>query len=84
MNGIKTFGYSLSGGMDLDQNGYPDLLIGAYESDAVIFIRSRPIIELRSTIQPNNLKIDPTKEDLCRKDPNYKGTWLVIILIIFL
>lgn len=31
----KTFGYSLSGGLDLDQNGYPDLLVGAYESDTV-------------------------------------------------
>lgn len=29
---IKTFGYSLSGGMDLDANGYPDLLVGAYEN----------------------------------------------------
>lgn len=28
---MKTFGYSLSGGMDLDGNGYPDLLVGAYE-----------------------------------------------------
>lgn len=28
---MKTFGYALSGGMDLDNNGYPDILIGAYE-----------------------------------------------------
>lgn len=28
---LKTFGYSLSGGTDLDGNGYPDLLVGAYE-----------------------------------------------------
>lgn len=28
---MKTFGYSLSGGIDLDANGYPDLLVGAYE-----------------------------------------------------
>lgn len=29
---MNTFGYSLSGGMDLDGNGYPDLLVGAYEN----------------------------------------------------
>ena len=35
---FRTFGYSLSGGLDLDQNGYPDLLVGAYESDTVSLI----------------------------------------------
>lgn len=29
---MRTFGYSLSGGLDLDSNGYPDLLVGAYEN----------------------------------------------------
>lgn len=29
---LKTFGYSLSGGIDLDENGYPDLLVGAFDS----------------------------------------------------
>lgn len=29
---MKTFGYALSGGVDLDANGYPDLLVGAYEN----------------------------------------------------
>ncbi|BFY97498.1 hypothetical protein BsWGS_00539 [Bradybaena similaris] len=44
--GLVSFGYSLSGGIDLDENEYPDLLVGAYESDAVALIRSRPIIKL--------------------------------------
>ncbi|XP_039296864.1 integrin alpha-PS1 isoform X2 [Nilaparvata lugens] len=67
--GIRTFGYSLSGGMDLDQNGYPDLLIGAYESDAAILLRSRPIVGLVTSVAPeaNLHKIDPLKKG-CFKD----------------
>lgn len=36
---LTTLGYSLFGGMDLDSNGYPDLLSGNYESDSVILFR---------------------------------------------
>jgi integrin alpha 8 len=42
---MKSFGYSLSGGLDLDENSYPDLIVGAYKSDAVVFIRSKPVIQ---------------------------------------
>uniref|UniRef100_A0AAR2JLC5 Integrin alpha-2 domain-containing protein n=1 Tax=Pygocentrus nattereri TaxID=42514 RepID=A0AAR2JLC5_PYGNA len=34
-HGIKMFGYSLAGNMDLDENSYPDLAVGSL-SDAVI------------------------------------------------
>lgn len=34
-----TFGFSLSGGLDLDNNQYPDLIIGAYEADSAFFLR---------------------------------------------
>ena len=37
---LKAFGSSLSGGMDLDENGYPDLTVGAYESGHVVLLRS--------------------------------------------
>ncbi|XP_022236437.1 integrin alpha-PS1-like, partial [Limulus polyphemus] len=35
---LATFGYSISGTLDLDGNGYPDLLIGNYESDTVTLL----------------------------------------------
>ncbi|XP_014210649.1 integrin alpha-PS1 [Copidosoma floridanum] len=43
---LKTFGYSLSGGIDMDLNGYPDLLVGAYEENAVALLRARRIIDI--------------------------------------
>ncbi|XP_073939664.1 integrin alpha-7 isoform X6 [Castor canadensis] len=35
--GIRSFGYSLSGGLDVDGNHYPDLLVGSLADTAVLF-----------------------------------------------
>ncbi|CAH3176215.1 unnamed protein product [Porites lobata] len=45
-SGTKTFGYSLAGNLDVDNNGYPDLAIGAYSSDQAFLLRSRPIVNI--------------------------------------
>lgn len=47
---IKRFGSSLSGGLDMDSNSYPDLLIGAFPSNLVFVVRTYPIINLEATI----------------------------------
>ena len=36
--GLATFGYSLSGQMDVDENFYPDLLVGSL-SDRIVLLR---------------------------------------------
>lgn len=36
--GLSTFGYSLSGQMDVDENFYPDLLVGSL-SDHIVLLR---------------------------------------------
>lgn len=36
--GLATFGYSLSGKMDVDENSYPDLLVGSL-SDHIVLLR---------------------------------------------
>ncbi|XP_055909602.1 integrin alpha-PS2 isoform X2 [Eupeodes corollae] len=54
----RTFGFSLSGGIDLDGNLYPDLAVGAYASDQVIVFRSRPVavVDARTTfMSPSKL-----------------------------
>ncbi|KAI6239094.1 Integrin-alpha2 domain-containing protein [Aphelenchoides fujianensis] len=43
---LRTFGAALTGGVDMDGNGYPDLAIGAFESDVAVMLRSRPVVEV--------------------------------------
>ena len=49
-NGLRTFGWSVSGGMDLDGNEYPDVLVGAYESANAVYLRSAPVVHLDSKV----------------------------------
>jgi len=58
---LQTFGYSLSGGQDMDLNGYPDLAVGSYADDMVFILRARPIIEIHTKIEGNLTRIDPNK-----------------------
>lgn len=66
---IHTFGSSLAGGVDLDNNSYPDLVIGAYSSSAVIALLARPITNIKTEVSSSELKnIDPAKQG-CVSDP---------------
>ncbi|XP_063705337.1 integrin alpha-PS1 [Culicoides brevitarsis] len=67
---LKTFGSSLSGGVDLDNNMYPDLLIGAFNSDVVVALLARPITNIKTEIEDSQLKnIAPDKIG-CQSDPS--------------
>uniref|UniRef100_A0A674HLL4 Integrin subunit alpha 5 n=1 Tax=Taeniopygia guttata TaxID=59729 RepID=A0A674HLL4_TAEGU len=44
------FGAALRGASDLDGNGYPDLLVGAFGADAVVVYRGRPIVQASATL----------------------------------
>nr|XP_033792864.1 integrin alpha-7 isoform X2 [Geotrypetes seraphini] len=60
--GVKTFGYSISGGLDIDGNSYPDLLVGSL-SDTVVLYRARPVIHVAY-----NISIHPHTIDLEHKN----------------
>ncbi|XP_063281962.1 integrin alpha-IIb-like [Pelobates fuscus] len=60
------FGFSLRGGTDIDGNGYPDLLVGAFEAEKVYVYRSRPVGLLRSFLLRPTI-LDPHKK-LCFKN----------------
>ncbi|XP_037107836.1 integrin alpha-7 isoform X3 [Syngnathus acus] len=62
---VRRFGYSISGGLDVDENHYPDLAIGSLNNSVVLF-RSRPVIHVIREIS-----IDPEYIDLTQH--NCKG-----------
>ncbi|XP_072041992.1 integrin alpha-6-like isoform X2 [Amphiura filiformis] len=53
-----TFGYSLAGGIDLDGNDYPELVIGAFQTDTVVTLRSRPIINITAYLRTDEKSLD--------------------------
>lgn len=65
---LRTFGHTLSTGVDMDLNGYPDMVVGAFGVDKVLMLRSRPVINVLSTMRSTPSKIAPrvTSSNRCR------------------
>ena len=64
---FSAFGSSVAGGADLDDNGYPDLVVGAYQSDAIAVLLSRPVVNIDASISATPKYID-TSEQTCSMD----------------
>ncbi|XP_071776208.2 integrin alpha-5-like [Centroberyx gerrardi] len=49
-----SFGFAIRGNKDLDHNGYPDLIVGAFGVDKAVLYRARPIVNASAslTVQP--------------------------------
>lgn len=57
-----SFGFALRGGKDLDQNGYPDLIVGAFGVDKAVLYRSRPIVNTSATLSVYPTMINPEEK----------------------
>ncbi|XP_053083080.1 integrin alpha-7 isoform X4 [Pangasianodon hypophthalmus] len=65
--GVSRFGYSISGGLDIDGNLYPDLAVGSL-SDQVVLFRSRPVIHVNRDISVEPQHIDLTQHNCKGRD----------------
>jgi uncharacterized protein YcgL (UPF0745 family) len=66
----QTFGFSLTGGLDLDGNQYPDMAVGAYLSNKAFFFRSRPVIRVAASVKflTSHKTVDIRKPDYYLSD----------------
>uniref|UniRef100_A0AAV2JY75 Integrin alpha-2 domain-containing protein n=1 Tax=Knipowitschia caucasica TaxID=637954 RepID=A0AAV2JY75_KNICA len=63
-----SFGYSMSGNTDIDDNGYPDLMVGVFGADKAVLYRSRPVISVNASLDLTPQIINP--EDKTCTIPN--------------
>ncbi|XP_043959579.1 integrin alpha-3b [Gambusia affinis] len=55
---FQTFGYSINAGLDMDNNGYPDILVGSLD-ERVALLRARPVIHLTIDFSAEPKIVDP-------------------------
>ncbi|XP_062862320.1 integrin alpha-V [Trichomycterus rosablanca] len=60
-----SFGYAMNGEMDIDQNGYPDLVVGVFGADKAVLYRARPVISVNSTLDITPQILSP-EEKRCK------------------
>ncbi|XP_077060636.1 integrin alpha-7 isoform X1 [Siphateles boraxobius] len=65
--GVKRLGYSISGGLDVDGNFYPDLAVGSL-SDQIVLYRSRPVVHVIREISIEPQYIDLTQQNCQGQD----------------
>ncbi|XP_076603757.1 integrin alpha-V isoform X2 [Chaetodon auriga] len=57
-----SFGYSMTGNTDIDQNGYPDLIVGVFGADKAVLYRARPVISVNATLDLTPQIINPEEK----------------------
>ncbi|XP_067096941.1 integrin alpha-5 [Osmerus mordax] len=65
-----SFGFALRGAKDLDMNGYPDVIVGAFGVDKAILYRSRPIVNTSASLIVSPTMINPEEKNCIVQSDN--------------
>ncbi|XP_058470090.1 integrin alpha-V [Solea solea] len=57
-----SFGYAMTGNTDIDENGYPDLIVGVFGADKAVLYRARPVISVNATLDLTPQIINPEEK----------------------
>ncbi|XP_067832905.1 integrin alpha-5-like isoform X2 [Heptranchias perlo] len=57
-----SFGFAVRGAMDLDMNGYPDVIVGAFGVDRAVVYRARPIVHASATLKVSPPVFNPEEK----------------------
>ncbi|VDM40683.1 unnamed protein product [Toxocara canis] len=67
---LRAFGYSLAGGKDVDQNQYPDIAVGAYQSSQAVVFKTKPVITVTGSLGTSKQSIN-LEEKTCPTEFGY-------------
>lgn len=77
---MQGFGYGISGNLDVDDNGYPDIAVGAYESDQAALYLTRPVVNIVAQMTFDKKEIDLEKDTYELGGVHYPALKLTIVL----
>ncbi|GCB72517.1 hypothetical protein scyTo_0002036 [Scyliorhinus torazame] len=63
-----SFGYAMQGAVDIDTNGYPDLIVGAFGVDKAAVYRARPVIHVNASLEVNPAILNAENKSCTLKD----------------
>lgn len=69
---LRGFGFSLDGGVDMDENGYTDVAIGALGAESAVLLRSAPVVTLVGNFSFESDSIYIEDKECMNEEAGYK------------
>ena len=70
--GFRTFGYSLNGGMDVDHNKYPDVLVGSLDNRIALLRSGLVLLHIYSSLHLPDA-FNPRRLASIRLEPRWRS-----------